>query len=102
MNEWQLHNFFQRRELECHKPAVNNEFDIMQDARFDGFIKSKSGHSFGFYIVEDFVYGNDRNWDSVVWVPRSMIEDGRVKVKRFNGGFEVSMPLWFANQKGVL
>ena len=64
---------------------------------FDNFVKAKSGKAFGFYDGDRIV------WSQVVWVPRSMIETDTINVERLkSGGFDVTMPAWFAKQKGVV
>jgi hypothetical protein len=114
MNDRDMHEFFRRNEERMNKPLADDEHDDVQDASFDNFVTARSGKSFGFYIKEDFFDPKTKthNWDAVVWLPRSMIEDGRISVRRIvenkgtqlerTTGFVVTMPAWLAAEKGVI
>lgn len=104
MNDQSMHDFFRRQELRMEHAYADDEPVDDIEAGFDVFIKSRSGEAFGFYIRDEFELGNEKNWDAVVWIPRSMIEIGQVHVRRLenNAGFTVTMPPWFAAKKGVI
>lgn len=104
MNNQEMHEFFRKNELRMSTGIPEDQPVDDVEAFFDGFIKARSGKAFGFYIDEEFSANGEKNWDSVLWIPRTMIDDRIINVERLkqNRGFRVEMPHWFAAKHGVL
>jgi hypothetical protein len=51
---------------------------------------------------KSIAYGDKgQSWKEWLWVPKSMIDSGEIKIKKLSNGFEIEMPRWFAERNGV-
>jgi hypothetical protein len=74
---------------------MNGEEPETHTEHFDKFISKPEWKSYGFGY---------ENVKELVFIPKKMVKDGRITVARLDNdqGFDVTMPLWLAKDKGLV
>ena len=52
---------------------------------------------------KSIAYGDKgQKWKEWLWVPKSLLISGEIKVKKLSNGFEIEMPRWFAKKNDLV
>lgn len=70
---------------------------FVEDTVTELFDECKGDSSSG----KSVAYGDrGQKWKEWLWVPKTMISSGEIKVNKLSNGFEIVMPRWFAERNG--